>query len=135
MQVGNLITRNAGGADPYGQKAVGNVSSGFNSGAIKGSKIYGGRGVYAGGSTPGTAGGFNTMDYYNIGIGGAAVDFGDISDTANNNGIAGDGYRALIAGGRFSGSDSANIDYFNILTCLLYTSPRPRDQRGCRMPA
>ena len=111
MQVNNLITRGAGGTDPYGLKA----DSGSNSGAIRGSKIYGGRGVFAGGSTPGTPGGFNTMDYYNIGIGGDALDFGDASATVKNNGIAGDGYRALIAGGKFANSETANIDYFNIL--------------------
>ena len=30
-------------------------------------------------------------------------------------------------------NDVGNIDY--IYTCLLYTSPSPRDQRGSRMPS
>ena len=112
MQVDNLITRGAGGSDPYGQKA--DLNS--NSRAITGSKIYGDRGVMAGGSTPGTPNGFNTMDYFSIGIGGQALDFGDLTALINNSGVAGDGYRALVAGGKFGASESANIDYFNILT-------------------
>ena len=28
-----------------------------------------------------------------------------------------------------------NIDTIGVLTCLLYTSPSPRDQRGSRMPS
>ena len=30
---------------------------------------------------------------------------------------------------------SVKIDEDDLITCLLYTSPSPRDQRGCRMPS
>ena len=30
---------------------------------------------------------------------------------------------------------TASLDRANLYTCLLYTSPSPRDQRGSRMPS
>ena len=45
---------------------------------------------------------------------------------------AGDG--ASTAAVTFGGN-SANLDLANNTTCLLYTSPSPRDQRGSRMPS
>ena len=31
--------------------------------------------------------------------------------------------------------DNADVLFVNTCTCLLYTSPSPRDQRGSRMPS
>ena len=43
-----------------------------------------------------------------------------------------------LTGGKVHATDATNAsrtNIFNIHTCLLYTSPSPRDQRGSRMPS
>ena len=43
--------------------------------------------------------------------------------------------KVLEAYTRDVGRGVARIDYDSMDTCLLYTSPSPRDQRGSRMPS
>ena len=41
----------------------------------------------------------------------------------------------LKGSGTTQGVGTSNSPTFNNITCLLYTSPSPRDQRGSRMPS
>ena len=48
----------------------------------------------------------------------------------------GDGIRDVSAGLLYWISDGVNgVPYGAVYSCLLYTSPSPRDQRGSRMPS
>ena len=42
---------------------------------------------------------------------------------------------AGLKGGRFKGSTAGAADATRIITCLLYTSPSPRDRQKSRMPS
>ena len=85
-------------------------------------------------------------------IGGEGSDTADFSDIdvpvtvtldANGNGIAtrDTGFTVTVTDAQVS-DDAVFVEqalagniYFNVHTCLLYTSPSPRDQRGSRMPS
>ena len=115
MQVGNLISNIGQGR---GRKA--DIHS--STGAMQGSKIYGSRGMTAGGGVPAAVDGavlYNTIDYFSIAQGGQAVDFGDLVAITKNAGDTGDGYRAMSMGGKTGPAPGTTVDdisYYNILT-------------------
>ena len=41
----------------------------------------------------------------------------------------------VVIAGEVRGPEGYNCDYEELASCLLYTSPSPRDQRGSRMPS
>ena len=75
------------------------------------------RAVLAGGYSPG---GVNTMDFFNVDITGDAVDFGNLTTSQYYGAGFGSRTHGFVAGKN---------------SCLLYTSPSPRDKRQSRMPS
>ena len=116
MQVGNIIVHNSD------RKADNNSPQNPQKGSTSGrDKIYGSRGLHIGGGLPpGDSPGtwvWNTIDYFSIGIGGTAVDFGDMTQVLKNVATTGDGSRGLIGGGRTQpGPYVDHVQYFNIVT-------------------
>ena len=84
------------------------------------------RGIVGGGvyCCPGVS--YNTLEYVTIQTTGTISDFGDISTTRYEGGVATSATRGVLMAGYGPG-------YTNI--CLLYTSPSPRDGLLSRMPS
>ena len=91
------------------------------------------RGIRAGGN-PYT----NTIDYCTIQSEGNYVDFGDLTVARFGPGGMSSPTRGVFCGGQDPSGAVTGIntmDFITIATCLLYTSPSPRDKRQSRMPA
>ena len=89
----------------------------------------GARGVYAGGQSANT----NTIDYINISSTGDATDFGDLTQARLSPSGFASNTRGVICGGY--PYPSAVVGTIEFITCLLYTSPSPRDLSTSRMPS
>ena len=93
----------------------------------------GARGIFIGGlnnsPSPNTL--RTEIDYINLASTGDAVDFGDIT-AGRLGGACSSRTRAIKMGGLESPGIVQDIDF---VTCLLYTSPSPRDMRRSRMPS
>ena len=104
------------------------------------------RGVFIGGYNSAYTNPYNGnfIDYITIATPGNAIDFGDYTSQAGNQGVqwaatVSNNTRAVTSGGRYNayyadltvGGTNATM-YTN---CLLYTSPSPRDRTRSRMPS
>ena len=86
-------------------------------------------GLTMGGQTPSAT---SIINKVNISSAGNATVFGDLSENAQATTSCGSFIRGFRGGG-YNGSARVNtIDY---VTCLLYTSPSPRDLSTSRMPS
>ena len=84
----------------------------------------GARGVIFGGHTDAIV---NTMEFITISTQGNAQDFGDMTSVASRGGALSSRTRGLRAGGQTPSTINI-IEFITISsTCLLYTSPSPRD--------
>ena len=97
------------------------------------------RGLFAAGYTAPTY--VSTVSTVQMATLGDSFDFGDLSLARGYPGTTASATRAVFGGGYYTSPSTAyvnTIDYMNIATggtCLLYTSPSPRDKRQSRMPS
>ena len=113
MQVGNLITGNAGGGHDRKADLNSNIGRGISKGAWYGDRFVG----LAGATPPGTK--TNAMFYLSIGSLGTAEDFGDLASVnGDTHGTMSTGTRGVSGGGNPGSSPygSDKIEYFNILS-------------------
>ena len=83
----------------------------------------GGRGVMGGGAAPSPTA-RNAIHFITISTSGDPTDFGDLTQQRSQLGASASRTRAVFNGG-----------FWNPSTCLLYTSPSPRDRTRYRMPS
>ena len=123
------IASEFGGSTPHSLSEYYGVAGGVpSSGTISMNQFYGTSApsyVAASGGSVSTSGVWKRHYFYSSG-------YFNITN-AGNSGGSNSVYALIIAGG--GGGTGVGGGGAGGYSCLLYTSPSPRDQRGCRMPS
>ena len=90
----------------------------------------------AGGGSPSSPGGTNNIDFHEFASTGTFNDFGDMATTGFARIAVASSTRGVFMGRTIAPNTYDEIEFITIAsTCLLYTSPSPRDVEESRMPS